>query len=91
MLFSPDLDIDSAVDHRWGVFRWIWEPYMKVVLHHSRLLSHSLIIPPLVRILYFFVVTFHFALCGGNIKSVLCTCSDPVTNALSAERTYAVP
>src|SRR5215831_7027602 len=54
MLFSPDLDIDSAIDHRWGIFRWIWEPYMWAVPHRSKLLSHGLIIPPLLRIIYFF-------------------------------------
>ncbi len=58
MMFSPDLDIDSAIDNRWGIFRWIWEPYMWAVPHRSRLLSHGLIIPPLLRILYFFAVTF---------------------------------
>lgn len=58
MMFSPDLDIDSAIDNRWGIFRWIWEPYMWVVPHRSRYLSHGLVLPPLLRILYFFAVTF---------------------------------
>lgn len=56
IMFSPDLDIDSAIDDRWGIFFWIWRPYMWVVPHGSRLLSHGLIIPPLLRLLYFFVV-----------------------------------
>jgi uncharacterized metal-binding protein len=53
MMFSPDLDIDSAIDNRWGAFGWIWRPYMWVVPHRSRWLSHGLIIPPLLRLGYF--------------------------------------
>ena len=53
MMFSPDLDIDSAIDNRWGAFGWIWRPYMWAVPHRSRWLSHGLIIPPLLRLGYF--------------------------------------
>jgi len=53
MMFSPDLDIDSAIDNRWGVLGWIWRPYMWAVPHRSRWLSHGLIIPPLLRLGYF--------------------------------------
>jgi len=42
---SPDLDIDSTIDNRWGVFFWIWRPYMWAVPHRSHWLSHGLIIP----------------------------------------------
>src|SRR5215510_8892324 len=56
IMFSPDLDIDSAIDNRWGVFGWIWRPYMWAVPHRSRWLSHGLIIPPLLRLGYFFIV-----------------------------------
>jgi uncharacterized metal-binding protein len=56
IMFSPDLDIDSAIDDRWGIFFWIWRPYMWVVPHRSRLLSHGLVIPPLLRLLYFYGV-----------------------------------
>jgi uncharacterized metal-binding protein len=60
-MFSPDLDIDSAIDNRWGPFFWIWRPYMWAVPHRSRLLSHGLVIPPLLRIVYFCgVVTLAF-------------------------------
>jgi uncharacterized metal-binding protein len=54
IMFSPDLDIDSAIDNRWGMFYWIWRPYMWIVPHRSPLLSHGLVIPPLLRLLYFF-------------------------------------
>ena len=56
IMFSPDLDIDSAIDNRWGIFYWIWRPYMWAVPHRSRQLSHGLIIPPLLRLFYFFTV-----------------------------------
>ncbi len=56
MMFSPDLDIDSAIDRRWGPFYWIWRPYMWAVPHRSPLLSHGLVIPPILRLIYFFAV-----------------------------------
>lgn len=52
VMFSPDLDIDSAIDNRWGIFYWIWRPYMWL-MPHRRLFSHGLIISPLLRLLYF--------------------------------------
>jgi uncharacterized metal-binding protein len=53
IMFSPDLDIDSAIDNRWGPFFWIWRPYMWAVPHGSPLFSHGLIISPLLRLMYF--------------------------------------
>lgn len=52
IMFSPDLDIDSAIDNRWGIFYWIWRPYMWLT-PHRRWFSHGLILPPLLRLLYF--------------------------------------
>jgi uncharacterized metal-binding protein len=56
IMFSPDLDLDSAIDDRWGILFWIWRPYMWAVPHRSRLLSHGLVIAPLLRLLYFYLV-----------------------------------
>ena len=56
IMFSPDLDLDSAIDDRWGIFFWIWRPYMWLVPHRSRLFSHGLLIAPLLRLLYFFLM-----------------------------------
>lgn len=57
VLFSPDLDLDSAIDDRWGIFYWIWQPYTRVI-PHRHFWSHSLIFAPLLRLAYFyFVVT----------------------------------
>jgi uncharacterized metal-binding protein len=47
---SPDLDIDSAIDDRWGPLRPIWLPYQKLV-PHRHWLSHSGI-SALLRLLY---------------------------------------
>ncbi len=57
IMFSPDLDIDSAVDDRWGIFFWLWRPYMWLVPHRS-FWSHSLIVSPLLRLGYFAFVVY---------------------------------
>jgi uncharacterized metal-binding protein len=51
IMFSPDLDIDSAIDNRWGIFYWLWRPYMWLT-PHRRWFSHGLILSPLLRLLY---------------------------------------
>jgi uncharacterized metal-binding protein len=56
ILFSPDLDLDSAIDDRWGIFFWIWRPYMWLVPHRHRILSHGLVISQLLRLAYFYGV-----------------------------------
>jgi uncharacterized metal-binding protein len=56
IMFSPDLDLDSAIDDRWGIFFWIWRPYMWLVPHRHRWLSHGLVVSALVRLFYFYVV-----------------------------------
>ncbi len=47
---SPDLDLDSAVDDRWGSLRLIWLPYRRIV-PHRHWFSHSGI-SALLRIVY---------------------------------------
>jgi len=37
---SPDLDIDSSIDNRWGIFGFLWKPYEKAI-PHRHWLSHS--------------------------------------------------
>lgn len=53
VLFSPDLDLDSRIHKRWGVFFYIWLPY-KWVIPHRHFWSHGLVLPPLLRLGYFF-------------------------------------
>lgn len=55
IMFSPDLDLDSSIDNRWGIFYWIWRPYTWLV-PHRHFWSHGLILPPLLRLLYFYLV-----------------------------------
>lgn len=47
---SPDLDIDSAIDNRWGPLRVLWLPYQKLT-PHRHWFSHSGI-SALLRLLY---------------------------------------
>ena len=56
IMFSPDLDLDSRIDDRWGIFFWIWRPYMWFVPHRHRFLSHGLVISQLLRLSYFYTV-----------------------------------
>ena len=55
VMFSPDLDLDSAIDDRWGIFYWIWTPYA-YIMPHRHFWSHGLILAPLLRLAYFFGV-----------------------------------
>ncbi len=63
IMFSPDLDLDSAIDDRWGIFFWIWRPYTWLV-PHRHFWSHGLILPPLLRLGYFYLVVV-LLLSGG--------------------------
>ncbi len=48
---SPDLDIDSIMNRRWGALRFIWWPYKKM-FHHRSFWTHSGPISATVRFLY---------------------------------------
>jgi uncharacterized metal-binding protein len=52
IMFSPDLDTASRPYRRWGPLRWIWLPYRGLVPHRSWV-SHSVVLGPIVRVLYF--------------------------------------
>jgi uncharacterized metal-binding protein len=86
VMFSPDLDLDSAIDDRWGIFYWIWRPYMWVVPHRHRLLSHGLVISQLLRLLYFYVVVMLLLIGGawilGRIGIVVPDYHTRLTNTL---------
>lgn len=55
MLFSPDLDLDSRIHQRWGLLLFIWKPY-KWCIPHRHFWSHGLVLPPLLRLGYFFAM-----------------------------------
>ncbi len=50
-MLSPDLDLNSRIYHRWGLLRWIWIPYQKII-HHRSWLSHSGPISATIRLAY---------------------------------------
>lgn len=56
LLFSPDLDTKSSNYYRWGLFRFIWLPYRKLITHRSRF-SHSFFIAPIVKLAYLSLLT----------------------------------
>lgn len=48
---SPDLDIDSIMNRRWGLLRILWIPYKKL-FHHRSFWTHSGPISATVRFIY---------------------------------------
>ncbi|MBF6613507.1 MAG: metal-binding protein [Chloroflexi bacterium] len=70
LLFSPDLDLRSTPYRRWGALRWAWLPYRRMVPHRSWV-SHSFIIGPLLRILYFAGVMLLLALVALGLLNSL--------------------
>jgi uncharacterized metal-binding protein len=53
--FSPDLDVDSRIHRRWGPLGVIWAPY-RCMIPHRHFWSHSLVVAPLLRLAYLYVV-----------------------------------
>lgn len=55
LMLSPDLDLRSnSARRRWGLLGFIWVPYTKVFKHRG--LSHNLLLGPLTRIAYLFLL-----------------------------------
>jgi uncharacterized metal-binding protein len=52
MYLSPDLDLVSRPFKRWGLLRWLWLPYQRLIPRHRHWLSHGPVIGSLVRLLY---------------------------------------
>jgi uncharacterized metal-binding protein len=57
LMFGPDLDIYSLQFKRWGIFRYLWLPYQKLLRHRS-FFSHGLIIGTIIRIVYLLLCLF---------------------------------
>jgi uncharacterized metal-binding protein len=85
MMFSPDLDLDSSIDDRWGMFYWIWRPYMWLI-PHRRFWSHSLVFSPILRLLYFYSVIMAVLIGGawllGQIGVAVPGYHERLTNAI---------
>jgi uncharacterized metal-binding protein len=52
MYLSPDLDLVSRPFKRWGLLRWLWLPYQRLIPRHRHWLSHGPVIGSLIRLLY---------------------------------------
>lgn len=52
---TPDLDIHSSAYNKWGLLRIFWYPYQTVMPHRS-VLTHTIILGDLLRILYMLIV-----------------------------------
>lgn len=51
-MFGPDLDIHSDPYKRWGLARFIWLPYRKLVGKHRSFWSHGMCVGTLLRLVY---------------------------------------
>jgi len=84
LLLSPDLDTHSRPYRRWGPFRWIWLPYQVFVPHRSWV-SHSFVLGPILRVLYFIVMaTLLTALVLGLLNLMVPV--DPTGSMLNSAR-----
>lgn len=52
MYLSPDLDLVSRPYKRWGLLRFIWLPYQRLIPRHRHWLSHGPVIGSAVRLVY---------------------------------------
>ena len=52
LMLSPDLDLRSRPYKRWGLLRWLWIPYQKLIPRHRHWLSHGVIVGSVVRLVY---------------------------------------
>jgi uncharacterized metal-binding protein len=63
---SPDLDLESSeIAYRWGVLRWLWYPYGRIIPHRS-IFSHSGL-SALLRVLYLVVAVELVLLAGAAL------------------------
>jgi uncharacterized metal-binding protein len=60
LMFGPDLDLYSVQFKRWGILRYLWLPYQKL-LHHRSFFSHGFIIGTVVRVIYLLLWLFIFS------------------------------
>ena len=84
LLFSPDLDTHSRPYKRWGPLRWIWLPYQALVPHRSWV-SHSFLLGPIIRVLYFVGMVALVAALGIGLMNLL-TPTDPTGTLLNMAR-----
>lgn len=64
LMFGPDLDSKSSHYKRWGIIKWIWIPYRKIIKHRSSF-SHGLIRGPVLRCIYLMSIISLFLIIAG--------------------------
>lgn len=52
---TPDMDIKSDSYRKWGIFRFLWYPYMRIMPHRS-FLSHTIVLGDIIRIMYLAII-----------------------------------
>lgn len=52
LMLSPDLDLISRPYKRWGLLRFIWIPYQRLIPRHRHWLSHGVIVGSVLRLVY---------------------------------------
>jgi uncharacterized metal-binding protein len=52
---SPDLDINSVMNKRWGILNFMWIPYKKLFSHRS-FFTHSGPISATIRLIYLCII-----------------------------------
>ena len=65
---SNDLDIYSRIYRRWGPLRFLWYPYQQLVSHRSWL-SHGLVVGPLLRMVYLYVMIELTLICAHGVAT----------------------
>ncbi len=68
---SPDLDLNSRIYHRWGLLRFIWFPYQKLIKHRSWL-SHSGPVSATIRLLYLMIFLYPMIMYWGLQFTPIC-------------------
>ena len=68
LLLSPDLDTRSNPTLRWGLLRWLWWPYRRLLSHRS-LVSHTPLIGSAGRLLYLALLLLGLCLIGRPLGS----------------------
>lgn len=97
ILFSPDLDMDTHIHKRWGIFYVLWIPY-QMIIPHRHFWSHGLVLPPLLRMGYFFwmvvlcvfVIERIAAYFGIQVPSMHTTITRSVLELVAAHPVYAI-
>ncbi len=69
-MFGPDLDIYSIQFKRWGILRYLWLPYQKMINHRS-FFSHGFLIGTLGRIVYIFFFIFLISIFLVTIAQII--------------------